>query len=687
MSKVKIKFIMSTIFCGVFLLTISTTAMYDDRTDSIYMTPKTSNVFKNAYKKERDTTPIKFNFLKSEYSKQEYKEYKEYMKSELFKNQENISKEIFYKRIDDMYENNPCSIPDNYQKILNPYKIPAELTTIGDKDYEDNLIYQFLPFIKLMKQCGQVFYIIDKKEPEFGENLGDLKNAIKEENRIINFKEIDDPIEGIDQMFTSDFCCIENLMNNSFNKDNLEKSINVTKKAIKEINKYISKTFEEWILTSNRISSSVWKENKVEKFINGVETHLGAIILRTYSCIKTIENNIKNICEKYKITIEEEKEEEEKEVVKYELNDLCDLDLNKMKDAKVRVKPLIVDKKRDEHRFDYYDVNKKTDLLDLYIEQLNCYIAHFYILTNKKMRYDTKSRNTENQYLSIKKDEIKEYVQYLKYNADLVSKYEKINTIKGLSRYQYKRSDFMKDRLKAKKIISDLKALISSIYYDINDEDLINKIDEANWLIEELNLKIQSAENEFEKWRKKYDLDNDNIEIKTKCRNIDEFCWHFNFIENILKNKQNYELNDDDKDNPLIVEIERPRENKGFKREYYVKGPWENFGFQDIEQKQLFKNSLIYSKYYQYLKNTKDAKYQYRLNNLKEDIKNVLEVKEKMQDDVEKLKDNKEKDAKNNSDQYILNQFDELFQLVNKKIKNLTTHINFFEQKYNINKE
>ena len=602
MSKVKIKFIITTIFCGVFLSTMPTAAMYDDRTNSGCKTPQTSNI------KENDPTSIKFNFFESNYSKEAYEEYKKYNKKELFQNQKDLAHFFFYKKINDMYEDNPCLIPDNYEKILDPNKIPIEMTKKGEKNYKNDLLNNLLPFIKLIKQCGQVFYIIDKKNPKFGEKLNDLKNAIKKENNIINFKEIDDSIDGIDQMFKTDFCCIKNLMNDdSFNKDNLEKSIKITKKAIKDIDKHILKIFEELICT-NCVDGNVWEKNK-----NSVETYLGAIILHTYYCIYAVEENIKNICEKYQITIEEEKEEENLKI--YNLNNLYELNLNEIKNGKFKIKL-----KKEIIYVDYTNISKLFSIFkNIFID----YKSHFSIIkddfldqfkTSEKMDINN-YKKFEEQYESVDEDiymqsniiyndSLKGYIDdQFEQNKKIKSRYE----LFGKKYYGIKRTDIIKDYIIIDKVYKFLEKIMSL-------DEGINKIPENEKESLKENMKetkkdiLENIEEQIKNWRICYDLDEYSKKIREINRELD--CYYYHLFRILNKNdyaKENFPENFSPEG--TIINLDDIDMTKEKVSEYYniPNDAWKKRFI-------LFKNSDIYKKRY-----GKNYSYLYLI----EDIKNI----------------------------------------------------------------
>ncbi len=333
------------------------------------------------------------------------------------------------------------------------------------------------------------------------------------------------------------------------------------------------------------------------------------------------------------------------------LDDLSELNLDETKEGTVRIKSL----KQSDNKT--YNISDKLSLLDLYIEQLNCYRYHFSLLSNvdkriKRPKGEDEDINIENNYIENNYLEldysVKNYIgDKLKNNKALFCRYideVKEGFGKQEKKYLYKRKDFIEDYFKANKIIKDLKNLIKSIANskEINNKCLKDKKYTAETILNNVTKNMKEVKNQFINWRDQYVFDEHGRKLHEARNQILAYIFHFS---NILENYKSLEKNQ----NNFIIKLEGLKEFEDCDRDYLKT-------YYCIDKKKeldIFKESDVYKKYY--LKGTL-----YDKDNLKMDISWIESFLGQLCLYIKELESKKNKDGEDNF-LSLSEQFDLLF--------------------------
>ncbi len=593
MSKIRRKFIITTIFCSIFLSITPIVAMKNNKKISIKGEDKSSltknnknlnNNQKKEFKKENIPKIVEIVgyysdffdlILQSDIKKDSYDsgfDEDEYIKIDK-SNSEKIEKEInknetllakwkksnnnnyYYKRIDlienyieankgikvlDKIKKENLGNEDNEQKKID--YILKKMTEIMPKMEEKIKQWRMCYNLdeqgkKIREACDQIqanyFHLsniynrIDYSKKYYDSTpiikLGEIKESVWKYFNIKNEKELD--------FFKSS----EIYKKRYISSDKQEYCLSDLKEDIKNIIK-VQKDIETYIDYLKKIKKDKY-EKEGREFIVGQFDKLFEIIRKK---IQLLSGVIKGIDNFFGLGTFEEIENEN--LKKYDLDDLSELNLNETKEGIVRIKSL---KQSDSKT---YNISDKLSLLDLYIEQLNCYKYHFSNLYNKKIRIKEINEPLKNKYLKLDLEIENDLNNNLKNNNILFTRY-----IKKENEYLYERKNFIEDYFRANKIIEDLKNLIKLIdnSEENNNEDLKEKKNKANVILKEIKIhEMNRVKNEFIDWRYTYALDEDGEKINRYQNQIKVYFWH---LYNIWKNiAEKYNSNNKNPDNNII---------------------------------------------------------------------------------------------------------------------------------------
>ena len=375
--------------------------------------------------------PVYFKFTNNIITKNAFNEYIVKIKQKFYENynNENIP-------IDDLIKNNPCLIKDDYEIFENKEKYPKQISNI--KFYGRLISENIINNMKKLKALGQFFHIILEDKPKIDNNLYNSIQTIlnNKKNDMYSFDELKD-FEKSDN--SKDDLNIKNIYSSSYLKtyiNELKYTLIEYKKIIKR--KFHDKLFEEYdktdIAIRRKIPPNGDPKTCLQTYIEDIEKHLGAAMLRMYCCIEEIENyyieKIKNYCDNYKESS----------------NDVADL-----------VKPFkeYLEKTLEEINNIKNDMNNNED--------------ESKIVDNKKENINNKeSSNDVSNPINVSKTEL-----------------EKINSIKN----------DMNNNEDKSKIINNKKENINDRKNCIDATNLLNKLNEVKINLEKLGQKIENTKN------------------------------------------------------------------------------------------------------------------------------------------------------------------------------------------------
>ncbi len=384
---------------------------------------------------------------------------------------------------------------------------------------------------------------------------------------------------------------------------------------------------------------------------------------------------------------------------KIDLNDLSELNLKEMKGKKVRVL------QNGLYQLDpkYYDTNNISDLLDLYIEQLKCYKLHFKnliedgrikiiqnpILIHIIPRFDANGR--KNYFILYPKEVIKEFSsddtyvsehenefdynlshvkegsfldEILKKNSSIGYKYlEK----KGL----YEVEEAIKNCCNIQKIINDIEIHIMPLINNYTSDNLLNeKINEIKLLKNDISDKLEKIlKPNIEYWEQKYLYDNNRdgySEIrKMLCDYVKSYLF---FLNNLWVNIKRYENSNiinlySNCDENCVIAILKDYENfYNYKESNEIKGYFENEKLIHILKDKYVFNKFIQS--YFYFKNYKGYNFingYYTLDKLIDDLSEIIIIKDKVKEYLEKFREYKIIEAEKKKSDIIYKRFEYQF--------------------------
>ena len=407
------------------------------------------------------------------------------------------------------------------------------------------------------------------------------------------------------------------------------------------------------------------EEQKKIKNIKG-KINIEDVIFNSFKEFRKAKEEDENKVKEEDENEEDENEEDENKVKiirKYDLKDLSQLDLSKIKNAKVR----IIKEEKDEDEIKYYDISNKTELLDLYIDQLDGYVLHF------------KTIFEENKYDPYYDNEHSEDI-YVKYNISNMINFQKISNINRYIRSKYenngsyfKRKYIVEDANNLCKIYKNVDMIIESIEKSGSDFEK-NKLKEKQKDISSIRNKLNGYLNKIVEWGYLYNFDEDNKKINDKRNEMMVYYWHFFHIDKYYMAKK-----DDLKDDGIIAHL------KKFREDYYdyYSGRYlvENYYIFNKNEFNIFKSSEIYKNYY-------EAEKEYCLEDLENDIKYIENFIENLLKDLRELEKKRQKKGKI----FTYRQFIYLYKQTIKEKEELTKIIEklknkIIKEKTNINKQ
>ncbi len=398
-----------------------------------------------------------------------------------------------------------------------------------------------------------------------------------------------------------------------------------------------------------------------------------------------------------------------KDIDEIDLKDLSELNLAEVKNKKVRVitSPL---NQQPEHK--YYGIDNKSELLDLYIEQLECYKLHFQTLfENNQLRnsmnysplqllnttYYIKYRiNSAFENIIRSFDEDKEIHLNDTYDVDLkedkdISENDLIDLLKGGfleeilkknnaigSKYlklkgYYEAEEIIKDCVNAEKIINDVdNQILPSMNGLTDNENLNKKIKKLTYLKENISKMLDKIlNNNIVKW----EIDYFYQDTKSKYTNILDNLYkniiiYLFFLINLYEEQNTYRkyhtYNTDCDENCIIAILTEYENFNSYKGKSYIIKYLKNARKSISINKSLFnlfKNSYFYSKYYE--GNIHTNGYLYTLKDLINDVADITIIKDKINDYIEKFKKYKEDEAKKKKSNIIYNRYNIYFEQIN----------------------
>ncbi len=327
MSKIKLKFILTSVFIGIFIFNVSVFAMQESDYDFNGTTQTTTikrssndegnNIYNEDYTIEatdinagEDIPSVKFRFFYNADARELFKNYIEEMKQNLiekYKNQKDL--------VTNVVEKTPCFIPDDNEKIIDNRYYPKNV--IKCADYNQSIHYGLKEFFDFFKASGQFLYMISKKHPKYGEDLKKIKESIiKESCGIINFSDFDN-LENTPQGVEESV--VEEIKDN-FNEETFSNFVRAVQKAMEYHKKYIEEEFLDYLQRCDEkgIKKAVDKVKQetnidedisyrkayymgLQKYVKDIEKHLGPLVLRMYYCIQEIKKYVNDVISYYKI--------------------------------------------------------------------------------------------------------------------------------------------------------------------------------------------------------------------------------------------------------------------------------------------------------------------------------------------------------------------------------------------------
>ena len=456
MSKVKLKFIITTVFCSIFISTISVFSMKETKKDEHINQSETKK--ENCSINLRDLSNLNLDDINQDKTKEtkvcvissqndENDENDE--KDENDENKEQTNKKYYN-------INNEMELLDLYAEQLDAYQqhftiIDSVLSNVKyfeekcinlDTSYEDNIKNIGLKNDYIASQYvyyeGCYDYYESQQEPAC------YYFTIKDLNE--NFKKIDKIIEDLNNIF--------NKIKQSKDNNNIDIAL---KGKIENLNKDIlnikklKKRIDDKIITENVSEDVENKENEQEDSSGNKDLD------KAFCDIALDDSNSDDLNKEQNMNsnmiLGDIDSENEKESKKYrDLNDLSeiDLDIDLNKDSYIRVLPrgLFRTNYTLKNSYPYYSIKDRNSIMKLYHDQIYNYKEHFF---NVKIALDKLSLNSTSKtamtYNSVDMNEIGNS------NAKIYSKYNKEHNL-------YNISSFIEDWYNLNKIIVDMKKII-----------------------------------------------------------------------------------------------------------------------------------------------------------------------------------------------------------------------------------
>ena len=494
------------------------------------------------------------------------------------------------------------------------------------------------------------------------ENLiDDLADIIIMKDKIKEYIEISKTYEKMEAKQNDSYNIYEGFGNQLLS---LDYKINTSNYGLKA---FIDRLIEKFNI-EQKVKDAITEKLEEQKKIKNIKGKINIedVIFNSFKEFRKAKEEDENKVKEEDENEEDENEEDENKVKiirKYDLKDLSQLDLSKIKNAKVR----IIKEEKDEEEIKYYDISNKTELLDLYIDQLNGYVLHF------------KTIFEENKYDPYYDNEHSEDI-YVKYNISNMINFQKISNINRYIRSKYenngsyfKRKYIVEDANNLCKIYKNVDMIIESIEKSGSDFEK-NKLKEKQKDISSIRDKLDSYLNKIVEWGYLYNFDEDNKKINDKRNEMMVYYWHFFHIHKYYMDKK-----DDLKDDGIIAHLKKFRED-----DYdYCSGRYlvENYYIFNKNEFNIFKSSEIYKNYY-------EAEKEYCLEDLENDIKYIENFIENLLKDLRELEKKRQKKGKI----FTYRQFKYLYKQTIKEKEELTKIIEklknkIIKEKTNINKQ